>query len=148
MKDIRKSRYNLAICARNVTDDLKEAIQVFMQSSLKGVDKVLVYHEDWHNSIALTIGECSTTNRILLEPLVNDIVMCCESFVRITQANTIRLSLKMVNHDTFRKFHIDGYTHRLLCSYYDPGTEWVDNDNRKYLGVGENEDIIRDWTAI
>jgi Protein of unknown function (DUF1826) len=58
--------------------------------------------------------------------------------------------LKTVVNDACRKFHIDGYDLRLLCSYAVPGTEWTYNDNvnRKHLGLGENEQIIKDWSYI
>jgi hypothetical protein len=150
MESVRESRYNLGILTRSVSSTLENAVETLMQTSFKGSDRVLQQQQNWYEIITIMIGAESSSNLILLEPLVNDIVMCCETFTQIAKANTIRLSLKVVNHDACRKFHIDGYTYRLLCTYYGPGTEWVYNDNvnRKYLGEGENEDIIKDGMAI
>jgi hypothetical protein len=150
MVSVRESRYNLSIYTRSVSAALESAVETLMQAPFKGIDRVLEQQENWDEIVTLMIGAESSSNMILLEPLVNDIVMCCKTFTQITQANTIRLSLKVVNHDACRKFHIDGYTYRLLCTYHGPGTEWVYNENvsRKYLGEGENEDIIKDWSAI
>jgi hypothetical protein len=71
-------------------------------------------------------------------------------FAAICNAEYVRVHLKTVANDACRKFHIDGYNLRLLCSYAGPGTEWTYNENvnRKYLGEGENEQIIKDWGHI
>ncbi|MBX2964035.1 MAG: DUF1826 domain-containing protein [Cyclobacteriaceae bacterium] len=147
---IVKSRYNLVIATREVDEGLEKAVQELMHSSFRGIDTVLQQQEEWREAIAMLIGGETSANWIALEPLVKDVRLCCELFATITRAQTIRLSLKTVNHDACRKFHIDGYAYRLLCSYCGPGTEWTYNDNvrRKYLGEGENEDIIRDWSRI
>ena len=148
--EIKKPRYNLAIMSRKVSGLLESAVQELMYSSFSGTDTVLELQKNWPEAIALLIGCEERSNWVKLEPLVNDISTCCELFVKITGAQTIRLSLKVINNDACRKFHIDGYTYRLLCSYYGPGTEWVYNENvnRKYLGLGENNQIIKDWSAI
>jgi hypothetical protein len=147
---ITKRQYNLAIYSRSVDEQLEGAVQALLQSSFKGIDKVMEQNEDWHESIALAIGLGSSTNWIALEPLVNDIANCCKLFSGITHSRTLRLSLKTVTTDACRKFHVDGYTYRLLCSYHGPGTEWMYNENvnRKALGVGENEAIVKDWSSI
>jgi hypothetical protein len=147
---VKKPHFNLGIGIRLVNVSLEKAVQELMNSSFQGIDKVLEQQEIWLETIALLVGRNTTANWILLEPLINDISMCCSLFVQITRAQTIRLSLKVVNHDACRKFHIDGYTYRLLCSYSGPGTEWTYNDNvrRRFLGEGENEDIIKDWNRI
>ncbi|MFN3840613.1 MAG: DUF1826 domain-containing protein [Cyclobacteriaceae bacterium] len=148
--DIKKPRYNLAIMSRKASGLLESAVQELMHSSFSGIDMVLEQPKNWPEAIVLLVGCKTTSNWIKLEPLVNDISMCCELFVTITGAQTVRLSLKVITTDACRKFHIDGYTYRLLCSYYGPGTEWVYNENvnRKYLGLGENNQIIKDWSAI
>ncbi len=147
---ITKRQYNLAIYSRSVDAQLEMAILALMQSSFKSIDKVMESNEDWRESIALAIGLESSSNWIVLEPLVNDIAFCCELFSSITNPRMLRLSLKVITTDACRKFHIDGYTYRLLCSYHGPGTQWVYNDqvNRKALGVGENEKIIKNWNEI
>ncbi|MCU0356214.1 MAG: DUF1826 domain-containing protein [Cyclobacteriaceae bacterium] len=147
---VKNPHFNLGIGKRQVKASLENAVQELMHSSFQGIDKVLEQQESWSETMALLIGHNTTANWILLEPLINDISMCCALFVKITQARSIRLSLKVVNHDACQKFHIDGYAYRLLCSYCGPGTEWTYNDNvrRKLLGEGENEDIIKDWSRI
>jgi hypothetical protein len=82
--------------------------------------------------------------------LIEDIQQLIYQFAAICNAEYVRVHLKTVTNDACRKFHIDGYDLRLLCSYAGPGTEWTYNDNvnRKYLGLGENEQIIKDWSYI
>lgn len=147
---IDERQNNLAIYSRRVNKPLKDAVHVLLQSSFTSFERILERHEDWHHAIAVGTGLGSTANWILLEPLVNDIVRCCEIFSGITNPRTLRLSLKVITTDACRKFHIDGYAYRLLCSYHGPGTEWVYNENvnRKYLGLGENNQIIKDWSTI
>jgi hypothetical protein len=85
-----------------------------------------------------------------LSALIEDIQQLIYQFAAICNAEYVRVHLKTVTNDACRKFHIDGYDLRLLCSYAGPGTEWTYNDNvnRKYLGLGENEQIIKDWSYI
>ncbi len=147
---IVERQYNLAIYSRAVSHQLEMAVHALLKSSFSGIEKVMAPTDDWHEIIALAIGLGTSVDWISLEPLVNDIVRCCELFTGITNPQTLRLSLKVITTDACRKFHVDGYPYRLLCSYHGPGTEWVYNENvnRKQLGLGENKDIIKDWNGI
>ncbi len=150
LHEITNQRYNLAIVSRTVSDDLKRSVQQLLQSSVPDIDVVIQQPDNGFESITRLVRQCCAAESQILEPLICDMKMCCAWFVKITLARTIRLSLKMIDHDACRKFHIDGYTYRLLCSYAGPGTEWTCNRNvrRRYLGEGENEDIIIDWSKI
>jgi hypothetical protein len=147
---VKSSRYNLGIYTRSADVALVKAVAILMQSSFDGVDRVMCRQKDWVGTVSMLLDSVSVPDKTLLLPLVTDIAGCCERFVGITGAHTVRLFLKLIHDDACRKFHIDGYQYRLLCTYHGPGTQWVYNDNvnRKYLGEGENDEIIKDWSAI
>lgn len=144
---ILQPQYNLAIYRRLPGRDLQGAVQKFMRWSLQSLHYLWHRPYDWHQitrELHEQLGDDAP------DPLSRDMVQWCKIFVNITGASAISIYLKKINHDACEKFHIDGYTYRLLCTYHGPGTEWTYNDNvnRKYLGEGTNDQIIKDWNRI
>lgn len=82
--------------------------------------------------------------------LITDIIRLATLFDAETKSGNINLQLKTVTTDMCRRFHVDSYRQRLLCTYLGPGTEWLDHSNveRKALGKGSNENIVKDVTTI
>ena len=81
---------------------------------------------------------------------IADIMRLATLFDAETISGKMNLQLKIVTTDMCRLFHVDSYRQRLLCTYLGPGTEWLDHSNveRKAIGKGSNENIVKDITAI
>ncbi len=81
---------------------------------------------------------------------INDVVRLSELFFKRTKSKKIRLKIEIVKTDMCRLFHVDNYRQRLLCTYKGPGTEWLNNSNvnRKGLGKGCNESIVRNFDKV
>ena len=49
-----------------------------------------------------------------------------------------------------RLFHIDNLRQRLLCTYLGPGTEWLDQSNVNWDGLGKgcNKKIVKDLKIV
>lgn len=78
-----------------------------------------------------------------------DMALLTTYFMRISQKESVVLHLKSIDHNACRKFHVDGYESRLLCTYDGSGTEWLENSNVKRISLGtENKKIVKNWNAI
>lgn len=149
---IQSNELNIAIHERKASEELSTSIDRLTKSSFTKLEFSLQLNLDTKITIKEKIMASLQQKDSLeeLEPLYSDIESLAYLFGNICHADFLKLHLKTVTNDACAKFHIDGYNLRLLCTYHGLGTEWTYNDNvnRKYLGEGENEQIIKDWTCI
>lgn len=150
LKEIGNKQINIAIHEREPSPGLEASVMHVMASSFTGMELLLDSHESIASSVGPKLVARSHTSAIAIQPLIEDIEMLAFVFSDICRARHLKLYLKTVSNDACRKFHVDGYDLRLICSYAGPGTEWTYNENvnRKYLGEGENEQIIKDWGCV
>ncbi len=150
LKGIRGKHMNIAIHEREPSPGLQASVRYVMASSFTGMELVLDSRETIAGFVGPKLAARSHTSVIAIQPLIEDIEMLTLAFSDTCRARHLKLHLKAVSNDACRKFHIDGYDLRLICSYAGPGTEWTYNENvnRKYLGEGENEQIIKDWGRV
>ena len=150
LREIQMKHLNIAIHEREPSPELEATVKHVMTSSFTGLELVVDSRETLASSLSSKLAASSQTSTIAIQPLIEDIEMLAQHFSDICIAQRLKLYLKTVSNDACRKFHIDGYDLRLLCSYAGPGTEWTPNENvnRKYVGEGENEQIIKDWGCI
>ncbi|MGD1892519.1 MAG: DUF1826 domain-containing protein [Cyclobacteriaceae bacterium] len=81
--------------------------------------------------------------------LIEDMVMLTDLFLKLTQRTQVQLLLQTVSNDACRKFHVDLYQIRLICTYDGPGTQWLPNDQVKREALGTtNEQITKDLSKI
>ena len=141
---------NLAIYRRKPGSALHRAVQALANSDFKNLGLSIDTSEDYKKILNLHLSKWTFLNLQEIETLVEDIVLFSSIFSQVCKSNSINLYLKSVSDDSCRKFHVDGYAFRLFCCYRGPGTEWTYNNNvnRKYLGLGENEQIIKDQKRI
>lgn len=149
---IQSPDLNLTIYERKPGDELQASVEQLMKSSFKGIELLLQLNLDVKEQVkSKLITTCSQDDLALdVVPLLDDIESLVYLFSNICKAESLKLHLKTVANDACAKFHIDGYDLRLLCTYEGKGTEWTYNDNvnRKHLGLGENEQIIKNWGFI
>ena len=123
----------------NVIEELTSFIHVFYE----GIDLQSTYDLlDQHLPDGPIAGEKGI--------LIDDILRLTKLFEATTKSGKVKLQLEIVTTDMCRLFHVDHYRQRLLCTYFGPGTEWLDHSNveRSALGGGDNNRIVRDANAI
>ena len=150
LDNIRQAHINIVIHERAASILLKQSVQSLINSSFKGFESRVLINTEVSSQLERIFVEQSAMPIHEIAALTEDMEQLIYQFATICDAEYVRVHLKTVVNDACRKFHIDGYNLRLLCSYAGPGTEWTYNDNvnRKYLGEGENEQIIKDWSYI
>jgi len=82
--------------------------------------------------------------------LIQDICKISADFFDKTKSKFIKIQFKVVTDNMCRLFHVDNNIQRLLCTYHGQGTQWLDenNINRKALGHGDNNKIVKDISKI
>ena len=82
--------------------------------------------------------------------LIKNIIRLSKSFYELTKSKHIQLQLEIIRTDMCRLFHIDNLRQRLLCTYLGPGTEWLDQSNVNWNGLGKgcNKKIVKDSKNI
>ena len=123
----------------NVLEELTSFVHIFND----GIDSDTLYNLlDQH----LPDGPVAGQKNILID----DILRLTKLFEATTKSGNIKLQLEIVTTDMCRLFHVDHYRQRLLCTYFGPGTEWLDHSNveRSALGGGDNNRIVKDANAI
>lgn len=72
--------------------------------------------------------------RLLLR---DDIVRVAEAFAEATNMHCLDIRLERIDDDMCRRFHVDHYPCRLLCTYAGPATQWLENADviRERLGA-------------
>lgn len=69
--------------------------------------------------------------------LRDDIVSLAEALAEVAKARCFDFRLERIDDDMCRRFHVDQYPCRLLCTYAGPATQWLENAdvNRDRLGA-------------
>jgi hypothetical protein len=82
--------------------------------------------------------------------VANDMRLIIENFMFSTNASEVFVKIEPVSDDMCRLFHVDKNLLRLLCTYVGQGTLWLPSAkaDKKFLGNGENKDIVLDPLSI
>lgn len=150
LDQIRQPHINIAILERRPSQLIAQSVNNLFSSSFHGFKAPVVVDNDVRSQLEKVFLKESIVPIYILKELIEDIEQLIYQFGITCDVNRVTVHLKTIVNDACSKFHVDGYRLRLLCSYAGPGTEWTFNHNvdRKYLGFGENDQIIKDWSHI
>jgi len=107
--------------------------QVAMEGELSSGLEMIVEAESASWSAALPDGSGR-------ELLIADLQHLVQLFVELLGCPRVGLRLRVLERAMCPRFHVDQTTVRMLCTYFGPGTEWLDERaaNRQKLGTGAN----------
>lgn len=82
--------------------------------------------------------------------LINFVKTLASNFADITDSPDMGISLEKVEGDLCKYFHCDMNHLRLVYPLLGPGTLYLNEDNveRRFLGKGSNENVVKDPTKI
>ncbi len=141
--------YNLLLLKRPVNADILHYIQFLYASPFRKIE----FHLDkdlLNEQIFSDLKDLLPFADLISEkPLLNDLFFLAENFMELAKVSKLRLHLRVITDDACRKFHVDGYENRCICTYDGLGTEWLMDDNvrRKALGT-ENEQIVKNQDGV
>jgi hypothetical protein len=84
------------------------------------------------------------------ETLFQDIVKLMVLFKEVSECKEVGVRLEPIESDTCRLFHTDRVPLRMVCTYFGPGSEWIENQNvvRSGLGKGDNSLVMAPGAVI
>lgn len=77
-----------------------------------------------HSALTEIVGRSGLPNSAERTLLIDDIAALADIFSAVLQSAYVRLHLKVITTDACQKFHIDGVTARLICTYRGVGTQY------------------------
>ena len=82
--------------------------------------------------------------------VAQDMCLNIKLFINTCELQDVFVKIEPVATDMCRLFHVDNNHLRMLCTYTGQGTHWLPNHNanRKFLGKGNNENIVIDPSNI
>ena len=63
---------------------------------------------------------------LLRQALADDVQQLATIFQSITRSPYLDIRIQHMRHDACRYWHLDNVAYRLICTYFGPGTQWVD----------------------
>lgn len=134
---------NLALLRRDPDPDITSFLKLLNVANFPDFNKVILVKE-LRNEINDHFEEYFRWHPKGYTLFVQDVGKLFFLFSKIVEEDPLRLVIKSVGDDACRKFHVDNYFLRLLCTYLGNGTEWLDerNVNRRAL-LKSNEEIVK-----
>lgn len=134
---------NLALLRRDSDPEITAFLQLLNTANFPDFNKV-VFAKEVRSEISDHFEEYFRWHPQGCTRFVQDVGKLFFLFSKIVNEDRLRLVIKSVRDDACRKFHVDNYFLRLLCTYVGNGTEWLDehNVNRGAL-LKSNEEIVK-----
>jgi hypothetical protein len=134
---------NLVVCPRVADTYISSFIQDLYTTSFRQLNLLVekgLASEQVRDALATYLPVVSKGASRLIE----DMAMLSERFIKLIECPEASQHLQIVENDACRKFHVDLYPIRLICTYDGPGTQWLPNHQvlREALGT-TNEQIAK-----
>lgn len=140
---VRNSNVNIAIYERTLSRELMVFLEELIQKGFKPLN-AFTNVDDIENLLDHHFEEHNQTNegyRLLKE----DIIELIGQFSAICNNPSFKIFFGIVDTDMCRRFHVDMYELRMLCTYEGQGTMWLTDDNINYSSLQNlegNEKIV------
>lgn len=134
---------------RAVNEDILEYIQFLYASPFQKIEFNLSRNCLKEQLFSELKDLLSTSVLISKKALLEDIYFIADDFMQLANVSKLKMHLRVIKDDACRKFHVDGYENRCICTYDGPGTEWLPDGQvrRKALGT-ENDKIVKNQDRI
>ncbi|MEM9830853.1 MAG: DUF1826 domain-containing protein [Bacteroidota bacterium] len=145
---IQQPDVNLVVCPRAVDQSITSFIQLVYLSHFHPVS-LAAYKGLVKEQLSEALSDYIPLHREGALQLMEDMAMLTDLFMKLTKRSQAQLLLQTVKNDACRKFHVDLYPIRLICTYDGPGTQWLPNDQvRREALQTTNEQITKDPSKI
>jgi len=141
---IKNDKVNIAIYEREINNDLEAYLKQLIDLDFKSlnivttIDKFESLFDDHFKTL-------SPKNVLGHQLLRNDIKQLLNQFSEISNNSNLKVFLGLVDTDMCRRFHVDVYELRMLCTYQGQGTMWLTDDNINSTALSNyegNEKIV------
>ncbi len=134
---IKDENVNIAICQRPEADGLNKFIKHLAESNFSSFNMALDIADfsdlfDEHFKIYQSVA----SGYHFLKSDINQLITL---FSNICESSNVKIFFGRVDTDMCKRFHVDMYELRMLCTYTGPGTHWLTNDNINHQALGSFE---------
>jgi len=141
---IQKDDTNITIYERKTSKELEAYLNTLLS---KGFNKLntLLNVEDFDALFDQHFKPFQIKHETGHNLLKEDIKKLLLQFSKICNNPSMKIFFGIVDTDMCRRFHVDMYELRMLCTYLGQGTQWLQNDNINYDSLnnyGDNEGIV------
>ncbi len=141
---IQNDDINITIYEREISKDIEAYLTTLLSKGFNRLNTTINVQDfealfDHHFSAHRLKHEVGHTL------LKEDIKRLLSQFSKICNNPNMKIFFGIVDTDMCRRFHVDMYELRMLCTYLGRGTHWLSNDNINYNSLNNyesNEGIV------
>jgi len=144
LDQIKNDKINIAIYKRDMIDELNDYIKQLIDVDFSLL-KITADINDFENLFDAHFKKLRLEYAVGHQLLKNDIKQLIHQFSETSNNHNLKIFFGLVDTDMCRRFHVDMYEIRMLCTYEGQGTMWLtdDNINDEALNGGKgNEEIV------
>ncbi len=141
---VKNDDVNISIYNRDLTDKLSLFLDYLIGEKFCSINTSLDI-KDFSNYFDTHLKNICANYIEEYNSLKSDIESLLLKFSEISNSNHLKLFFGIIESDMCRRFHIDMYELRMLCTYKGQGTFWVSSNNVNYQALnsgGNNEEIV------
>lgn len=141
---IRNNMVNIAIYEREILADLSIYLKELMENKFHNFN-MSIDVQDFENMFDEHFKSFNHKNEVGHDLLKKDIKQLLRQFSKICNNDTLKVFFGIVDTNMCRRFHVDMYELRMLCTYEGQGTMWLTDDNINYEALNSfngNEEIV------
>lgn len=150
LSKIHQARQNLIIVQRKLSPDLKCFLYSLQKTSYVPVIEELIPIHRLKRSMKEYFAPFHKLNLHGYQEFIEDIYQLAQCFSSVTGQTVVKIFFAKITSSMCRLFHTDANELRMLCTYWGPGTQWVEDDNIQIppTSFATNEGRIRDLSQV
>jgi hypothetical protein len=135
---IKNNRVNIAIYQREIPIELAAHLKGLLQQKFNSFKKAINL-KDFEQLFDQHFEKYSQENKIGHNLLKKDIKNLLNHFSQISNNDKLTVFFGSIDTDMCRRFHVDMYELRMLCTYQGQGTMWLNHNNINYEALNNFE---------
>ncbi|MDG1476494.1 MAG: DUF1826 domain-containing protein [Vicingaceae bacterium] len=147
---IQKEDINITIYERELPKSINSYLNHILNEGFRPLNVSLNINE-FKNSFDNHFKELILKYKEEHQHLKKDIENLLFQFSEICNNNQLKIFFGIVDTDMCKRFHVDMYELRMLCTYKGQGTMWLSEDNINHEALNsfkENEEIVLNNEAV
>ncbi len=148
--EIQQPHRNLVILERSLSTDLADFLFLLQkEEQVPTIQQTLPLHRI-KSVLQQHLQPFYHLNVRGYQALIEDVYQLALQFSQLVKQQEVKVYFTKIQDGMCRLFHTDANQLRLLCTYWGPGTQWVDNSNISLhtISSNSNADRINDLSKV
>ncbi len=135
---IKKEDVNIVIYERELDEKINSYFNHLLNEGFRSLNVSLNINE-FEKSFENHFKDLSIKHKVEHEFLKKDIERLLLQFSKVCNSNNLKVFFGIVDTNMCRRFHVDMYELRMLCTYEGQGTMWLTDDNINCEALNNNQ---------